>query len=51
MRVIDWLLGRPIATDEDEGERIGPFAGVGVLGLDALASASYGPEAKFRKKL
>jgi amino acid transporter len=45
MRVTDWFLGKPIATDEDEGERIGPFAGVGVLGLDALASASYGPEA------
>ncbi len=45
MRVADWLLGRPIATEEDDGERIGPFTGVGVLGLDALASASYGPEA------
>lgn len=45
MRVADWLLGRPIATEEDDGERIGSLAGVGVLGLDALASASYGPEA------
>jgi amino acid transporter len=39
------LLGRPIATEDDEGERVGPVTGVGVLGLDALASASYGPEA------
>ncbi|HET9933224.1 MAG TPA: APC family permease [Polyangiaceae bacterium] len=45
MRLADWFLGRPIATEEDDGERIGPFVGVGVLGLDALASASYGPEA------
>jgi amino acid transporter len=45
MRFIDWMLGRPLATDEDQAERIGPIAGVGVLGLDALASASYGPEA------
>jgi amino acid transporter len=41
----DLLFGRPISTEEDEGERIGPIAGVGVLGLDALASAAYGPEA------
>jgi amino acid transporter len=45
MRFLDLLLGRRIATDEDENERVGTFAGVGVLGLDALASAAYGPEA------
>jgi amino acid transporter len=45
MRVVDFLLGRRLATEEDERERIGPIAGVGVLGLDALASAAYGPEA------
>jgi amino acid transporter len=39
------FFGAPISTEEDEGERIGPIAGVGVLGLDALASAAYGPEA------
>jgi hypothetical protein len=43
--VADVLLGKPIPTEEDEVERVGPLAGVGVLGLDALASASYGPEA------
>src|SRR5690349_9028351 len=45
MSLRDILLGRPIATEEDQGERIGPLAGIGVLGLDALASAAYGPEA------
>jgi amino acid transporter len=41
----DWILGKPLATEEEEGERLGAPSGVGVLGLDALASASYGPEA------
>ena len=39
------LFGRPLATDEGDEERVGPVAGVPILGLDALASASYGPEA------
>ncbi|WP_437684195.1 APC family permease [Sorangium sp. So ce131] len=39
------LFGRRLASDEEEKEQIGPFSGVPVLGLDALASASYGPEA------
>lgn len=45
MSLSDFLFGRPLATEEDEGQRVGPLAGVSVLGLDALASASYGPEA------
>lgn len=45
MSVRDLVFGRPISSREDEKERIGPVAGVGVLGLDALASAAYGPEA------
>jgi amino acid transporter len=39
------LLGRPLRSDEQETEKIGPLRGVPVLGLDALASSSYGPEA------
>lgn len=39
------LLGRALRTDEEQVEEIGPLSGVPVLGLDALASASYGPEA------
>src|SRR5215204_2381485 len=44
-RVRDILFGRPLHTEEQDEQRIGPLAGVPVLGLDALASASYGPEA------
>lgn len=39
------LLGRRLRSDEHEEQKIGPLSGVPVLGLDALASASYGPEA------
>jgi amino acid transporter len=45
MTIGDILFGRPLATEESEGERVGPLAGVPILGLDALASAAYGPEA------
>jgi amino acid transporter len=41
----DLILGRRLASDEEEEHRIGPAVGVPVLGLDALASAAYGPEA------
>lgn len=39
------LFGRPLRSEEQEQQRIGPVRGVPVLGLDALASAAYGPEA------
>ena len=39
------LLGRPLATSEEGENRIGVWTGVPALGLDALGSASYGPEA------
>src|SRR6516165_8792470 len=45
MSLIDWLFGRPLATAEEEGERVGVTAGIPLLGVDALASAAYGPEA------
>ena len=38
------LFGRPLATWEEGGQRVGPVAGIPVPGLDALASAAYGPE-------
>src|SRR5262249_43670533 len=41
----DFLFGRRLTTDEEEEHKIGPIAGVPVLGLDALSSAAYGPEA------
>ncbi|QDE81514.1 APC family permease [Myxococcus xanthus] len=39
------LFGRPISNEQAEEEKIGPLTGIPVLGLDALASAAYGPEA------
>lgn len=43
--LLDFLFGRPLSSEEDRRERIGPAAGVPVFGLDALSSAAYGPEA------
>ncbi|MDB5307171.1 MAG: hypothetical protein JWO38_1373 [Gemmataceae bacterium] len=45
MALVDWLFGRPLATAEEERQRVGTWAGIPMLGLDALASAAYGPEA------
>jgi amino acid transporter len=45
MAILDLVLGRPLSSAEDKEERVGPFAGVSVFGLDALSSAAYGPEA------
>jgi amino acid transporter len=45
MSLLDALLGRRLATREAEHVRIGSARGVPVLGLDALASSAYGPEA------
>jgi amino acid transporter len=41
----DFLLGRPLSSEEDRVERVGPLAAVPIFGLDALSSAAYGPEA------
>src|SRR5215471_8690516 len=40
-----WLFGRPLASDEEGEQRVGPWTGIPMLGLDALSSAAYGPEA------
>ncbi|HEX3447645.1 MAG TPA: APC family permease [Isosphaeraceae bacterium] len=45
MSLIDYLLGRRLATYEEGEQRVGVIAGVPMLGLDALGSAAYGPEA------
>jgi hypothetical protein len=39
------ILGRPLATEEEEQQRLGAAAGIPVFGLDALSSAAYGQEA------
>ena len=45
VNIVDLLFGRPLATEEEKAERIGPAKGIPIFGLDALSSAAYGPEA------
>jgi amino acid transporter len=45
MALLDFLLGRPLASSEEHAEQISAVKGVPVFGLDALGSAAYGPEA------
>src|SRR5262245_37316276 len=45
MRLPDFLLGRPLSSHEEEEQKVGVAAGIPLLGLDALSSAAYGPEA------
>ena len=45
MSIIDFLIGKPLATSEERAEQIGVAAGIPIFGLDALSSAAYGPEA------
>jgi amino acid transporter len=45
MSLRELLFGRPLRSEEQEEQKIGALRGVPVLGLDALASAAYGPEA------
>ncbi len=44
-RCVELVLGQPIADSETTAAEIGPVIGVPALGLDALCSAAYGPEA------
>ncbi len=43
--ILDFLIGKPLASSEERRECIGTAAGIPVFGLDALSSAAYGPEA------
>ena len=45
MSLTDYLFGRRLATYEEGEQRVGVLAGIPMLGLDALGSAAYGPEA------
>jgi amino acid transporter len=45
MALTKLLFGRRLATDEEGEQRVGVLAGIPMLGLDALSSAAYGPEA------
>src|SRR5947209_17043146 len=44
MSLKQMLFGRALRTDEEQVEQLGVLEAVPVLGLDALGSASYGPE-------
>ncbi len=45
MKILDLLFGKPLPTSDERAEQIGPAAGLGLFGIDALSSAAYGPEA------
>jgi amino acid transporter len=45
MDIADLLLGTPLATEDEQAQRIGAVKGIPIFGLDALSSAAYGPEA------
>ena len=45
MRLLDKILGRPLKSSERKKEELTVVTGVPALGLDALASTAYGPEA------
>ncbi len=45
MTLREIIFGKPIRTQDERQERIGILPSIPVLGLDALASAAYGPEA------
>lgn len=45
MSIADAILGKPLARTEKKKDELSIWTGVPVLGLDALASTGYGPEA------
>ena len=45
MSFIDTIEGKPLAASEAKKEKLSVWTGIPVLGLDALASTGYGPEA------
>ena len=45
MGLLDHLLGKPISSSHEEDHKVGVWAAIPMLGLDALGSAAYGPEA------
>src|ERR1700677_2808021 len=41
----DILFGKPLPTWDERAEHLGVGTGIPIVGLDALSSAAYGPEA------
>ncbi len=44
MSLLDRVLGKHLASQEEEEQKVGPLTALPMLGLDALSSAAYGPE-------
>ncbi len=44
-RILDFLLGKRLTSADESEHRVGVLTGIPLLGLDALGSAAYGPEA------
>ncbi|MBV9828766.1 MAG: APC family permease [Alphaproteobacteria bacterium] len=45
MGLVNFLLGRKLATSEGEERKLNTIEGVPAMGLDGLGSSAYGPEA------
>ena len=45
MSLVDRILGHRLKSSDEGESRVGLFEGIPMLGLDALGSSSYGPEA------
>ncbi len=45
MSLLDKVMGPALASRDEHKQKVGPVAGIPMLGLDALSSAAYGPEA------
>jgi len=43
--LLNKLIGKPLASFKSDGQKIGCWTGLPILGLDGLSSAAYGPEA------
>src|SRR2546423_12486150 len=44
-KIINFILGRRLASHETHQVRVGVLEGVPAMGLDGLTSSAYGPEA------
>src|ERR1700733_10716852 len=45
MKLLDLCFGKPLAASDERAEQLGIASGIPIVGLDALSSAAYGPEA------
>lgn len=45
MKIWQLLFGKRLKSEEEQNEQLSTVSAIPVVGLDALASAAYGPEA------